>query len=295
MTKGKFKKEEKIWGWIFLIPMLAGFVLFFAFPLIYALFISMSEYDLFSPPKFTGLVNYINVFKDSMFFPSVLNVLINSLGVVIGMAFALVLSVMLVEHKPGSMFFRILYFLPTICGAVATTFIWQWMYAPSYGLIANFINILGGNGAAFNLLSKNFLLSMIIMGVWGGMGISILMFFSTLTNAPKNLYEAAMIDGANAFYRFKHITLAMVSPVTFYILVTGVIGSLQEFTRFQVMRGGVYNAASITPIWRIYQFTGTFGYQYGLASAMGVVLGLIIMVITVINFIVSRFWVNYDV
>lgn len=295
MHRLKFRRNEILWAWGFLAPMLIGFLLFFAFPFFYALLISFSEYNLFDPPKLTGFINFVNVFKDGFFLRSLLNALINALGVPIGIVIALVLSNLLVSVGRGSLFFRTIFFLPTICGAVAITFIWQWMYAPSYGLLVNFLRMFGADTAKINFLSsKNFMTSMIFMGVWSGLGVSILLFFASLKNSPQNLYEAAEIDGAGPFTKFFRITMPLISPVTFYILITGLSGSFQEFTRFQVMRGGSYNEWSIMPVWWIYNFTGKFGYEYGYASALGLILGLIIVVIAAINFVASKKWVNYD-
>lgn len=291
----KFQRNEIIWAWVFLTPMIVGFILFFLFPFVHALIISFSEYNLFDPPKLIGFANFAAIFTDTFFLRSLLNALLNAVGVPIGIFVALLLSNMLVSIKRGSLFFRTVFFLPTICGAVAITFIWQWMYAPSYGLLVNFLRMFGADTTKINFLSsKNFMASMIFMGVWSGLGTSILLFFASLKNSPQNLYEAAEIDGAGPVSKFIHITLPVISPVTFYILITGLSGSFQEFTRFQVMRGGSYNEWSIMPVWWIYNHTGKFGYQYGYASALGLFLGVIILAIAGINFVVSKKWVNYD-
>lgn len=293
-SKHTIKRKETIAAWLFLAPMLIGFLLFFAFPFVYAIYISFTEFSLFDSPTFIGLDNFFRAFDDAMFKRSLVNALYNAIGVPVGIVIALILSSLLVNNKRFSLLFRTFYFIPTICGAVAITFIWQWLYAPIYGLISSFLTNIGIPSFSF-LGQEHFMISMIIMGIWSGMGISILLLFAAMKNVPKELYEAASIDGANNIQKFRHITLKAVSPITFYILITGISGSFQEFTRFQVMRGGSYNDWSIMPVWWIYNHTTTlFGYEMGYASALGVLLGLVIILLSAINFGASRYWVNYD-
>ena len=128
--------------------------------------------------------------------------------------------------------------------------------------------------------------SMIVMGIWSGLGTSVLLLFAALKNISKSLYEAAEIDGCNGFQKFLHVTLPGVSPITFYILITGIMGSFQDFSRFQVVRGGVryiYNYSS-----------STWNYQLGYASALGILLGLVILCLSAFNFVISKLWVKYE-
>jgi multiple sugar transport system permease protein len=287
------KRNDIAWGYLFLAPMLVGYGLFFVFPLGSAVVMSFSTYDLFHPMKMIGFQNYIAAFHDAFFWRAMLNVLLNATGVLIGMVIALVLAALITSTKRGSMFFRSVYFLPTICGSVAITFIWQWMYAPSYGLINSTLHGLFGTKNIM-FLSDLFIPSMIFMGVWSGFGVSLLLYYAALKNAPASLYEAAAIDGANAFQKFRHITLALVSPTTFYILITGLAGAFQVFTQFQVMSGGAFNEKRIVPVWWIYNFMGSYGYEYGYAAALGIILGLIIIAFSAVQFVASRRWVSYD-
>ncbi len=287
-----FAKQERISGWVLLIPMLIGFICFTAYPLFSSIYISLCEYNLTSI-KFIGFENFKKVFQDEWFLESLKNVLIYILHVPVGTALALIISSVLISISKGSMTFRMIYYLPTLCGAVAVTFIWQWMYAPAYGILWKTLQNLGITiPKGFQFLSDdNFMSSMMVMSIWSGMGISILMFYATLHNISDSLYEAASIDGAGPFSKFIKITLPAISPVIFYIIITGVIGSFQVFTQFEVMKSqmAIY---SMTPVWWIY--LQTMSLDYGYASALGVVLGLIIIIITVIQFIVSKYWVNYD-
>ncbi len=288
-----FRKQEIVSGWLFVAPLLTGFLLFTAFPFIYAIYISFCSYDLFSPPVFEGVKNFAEIFRDEMFGYALRNVLVYSVGVPIGAGIALVLSSFIKSIHTGSLFFRMVFYIPCLCGTVAITFIWQWMYAPYYGILYKALQTLGIKPFEF-LDSAHFMGSMMFMGIWSGLGVSILLFYSTLHGIPSSLYEAASIDGASAVSKFVHITLPGISPVSFYIVITGLVGSMQAFTQFQVMRGDAVSYASITPVWWIYRFTGKYGYRYGYASALGVVLGVMILAISAVQFLVSKYWVKYE-
>lgn len=290
------KVSTAITGWLFISPILIGTLMFLAFPLGYAFVISFWKYQNFQFVEFIGFQNYIDILYDEYFMQGMINILISCLGVPIGMFIALILTNIIVANPRCSIIFKTLYYIPTICGAVAITFIWSWMYAPMYGLINNFLMKIGFIKESIPFLGRqHFLTSMMVMGIWGGMGTSILLLFASLKSVSKQLYEAASIDGANFAQKFVHITLPAVSPTTFYILITGISGTLQEFTRFKVMRGDNITLWSITPSWWIYyNTTSQSGFNYGYASAMGVFLGLIILIVSALQFVGSRLWVNYD-
>ncbi len=293
--KKKVKSFDNLIGWLFCSPLIAGLTIFFFIPLGYALYLSFTDYSFanIDSYSFIGFQNYINAFSDHWFTRSLLNALINCIGVPIGIVIALVLSNFLINNKKCSTLFRVIYYIPTICGAVAITFIWQWMYQPMYGLLNTWLGALGS--PTINFLGDDmFLGSMIAMGVWNGFGTSVLLLFAALKNISKSLYEAASIDGAGGFRKLWHITVPGVSPTLFFILVTGISGSFQDFARFQVMRGDQITDWSIMPVWYIYKYTSVqFNYQLGYASAMGIILGLIIIIISVGQQLISRKWVNY--
>lgn len=292
----KRKIKENIAGWVFIAPLTIGLVLFLLFPLVFAVLVSFTDYSMYSPYgffefkfNFVGFNNYVKAFTNRDFLRSLLNACINTIGVPVGIILSLFLTNLLIRHRKGSLFFRTLYYLPTICGSIVITFIWQWIFTLIPQWLRNDFNITG-----LNLLSgNNFMISMIIMGVWSGIGTSVLLLYSSMKGVDKSLYEAAAVDGANSTQQLLHITVPQVSPVVFYILFTGIIGSFQDFARFQVMNGGSPAEYSIMPVWEIYkQVTDAGDLAY--ASALGIVLGLIIIIISAIQFAVSKLWVNYD-
>lgn len=294
----KRRRNEYIWGWIFVSPLTIGFLLFTAFPLVLSVYYSFTEYDLFSAPTFVGFSNFIEIFSSNTdwFLRSMLNALIFTIGVPLGAFLALVVAAMLVNISRGSTVLRMIFYIPTICGSVAITFIWQWMFASEYGILWEFLEGIGFHLTDdFGFLNEeNFMASMIFMGLWSGLGGGLLLFYSSLQNISRDLYDAASLDGAGPLVRFRYITLPGISPVLFYILLTGIVGSFQAFTQFQVMTGDIINEYNVMPVWWIYRYiTGEWGYQYGLASAMGLLLGLILIIISAIQFIASKYWVKY--
>lgn len=292
------KRNEAMWGWVFVTPLTVGFVLFTAFPLVLALYYSFTEYDLFSAPRFVGFANFVELFTSNTdwFLRSLLNALIFSLGVPLGAFLALVVAAMLVRISRGSAILRMIFYIPTICGSVAITFIWQWMFASHYGILWEFLESMGFHLTDdFGFLNeKTFMSSMIFMGLWPGLGGGLLLFYSSLQNISHDLYDAASLDGAGPLRKFRHITLPGISPVLFYILLTGIVGAFQAFTQFQVMTGDIIAKHSVMPVWWIYRYiTGEWGYRYGFASAMGLLLGVILIVISAVQFFASKYWVKY--
>ena len=298
-----FKRQEQIAGWIFVAPVCIGFILFVAFPLVYAVVMAFCDYSaggILGQFNNWGLQHFITMFNPkttefTYFTRGLLNAVIYALGGPVGTFLALLLSSMLVSIKKFSLFYRMVFYLPTICGAVAITFIWQWMYAPGNGILISLLKDFGINVGTFKFLDENnFVPSLMVMGVWSGFGVSVLMFFANLHNISKALYESASLDGANAYQKFMKITLPSISPTFFYIIVTGIIGALQVFTQFQVMSGQTLaNPEMMSPVWYIY-YQGMSNGNYSFASAMGLVLGLIILIITAAQFIMSNLWVSYD-
>lgn len=291
----KKKIMEAITGWIFVAPLIIGLLLFLAFPLGYAVVISFTNaYATIEGAEFVGIENYVAAFEEPLFMQSMINVLITCIAVPVGIFIAVILTNLLVSNPKGSIIFKSIFYVPTICGSIAIAFIWQSMYAQGYGVINQALKNLGWITTDINFISdKNFLISMMIMGVWAGLGTSILLLFASLKSVNKQLYEAASIDGANFLQKFRYITLPALSPTIFYILVTGISGTLQEFSRFQAMAGshGTPDWA-MSPVWFIY--IRTANNFRGQAAACGIILGFFILIISAFQFVASRLWVNYD-
>ena len=289
------KVMDSITGWIFVAPLIIGLLLFMAFPLGYAVVISFTDtYATVNGAHFVGFQNYVSAFEEPLFMQGMINVLITCIAVPVGIFIAIILTNLLVSNPKCSIIFKSIFYVPTICGSIAISFIWQSMYAQGYGVINQALKNLGWISTDINFISdKNFLISMMIMGVWSGLGTSILLLFASLKSVNKQLYEAASIDGANFLQKFRYITLPALSPTVFYILVTGISGTLQEFSRFQAMAGshGTPDWA-MSPVWFIY--IRTANNFRGQAAACGIILGFFILIISAFQFVGSRLWVNYD-
>jgi len=292
----RIRVNDAIWGYICIAPLAIGLIIFLAAPLLYSLYISLTEYDLFSKPVFIGLDNFRRAFSasETQFWPSIKNALVMSIGVIISMFLSLVLANILTKKLKGMNAFKLIFFIPTICSPVAVAIMWRRMYDYNYGTINKILKTLF-HMEPVNWLSREWAVpSLIFMGVLFGMGINILLYISAIKNIPSVYYEAAKLDGANELQSFLRITVPSVSPVTFYILITGLIGSLQGFTTFKVMTNGSPEN-TMMPVMLIYNYSGNdYGAFYGYASALAILLGLIISVIMIINFKLSKKWVYYE-
>ena len=216
-----------------------------------------------------------------------------SIGVLLSIAVSLVLANILSGKTKGTNVFRMIFFLPTICSAVAVGIMWKRIYDYQYGFLNTIFGMFGAEKV--NWLDKAHAVpSLIFLNVLFGLGTNILLYIATIKNIPRSYYEAAELDGANGLQQFFYITLQSVSPVSFYILTTGLIGSLQGFTIYQVMTNGS-PSNTMMPVILIYNYAGgDYGAFYGYSSALAILLGLIIAVVTAINFVGSKKWVYYE-
>lgn len=284
---------------------LLGFVLFSLIPMVISLGLSFTElhrYD-FTAATWTGLSNFAFVLKDSLFWRAVLNTVYACLAIPIEMFLGLLIANVLVKDIKGKGFFRALFFVPYICSSVAVTLMFRWIFDAELGIVNTWLANMGIAKQGFFLEESQFMPCMLVMLVWSGTGYYILLYQAALTNVNKSVLEAAELDGAGAVRRFIHVTIPAISPTTFYMVVMGVIGGLQTFTPFQIicsaMRAGYKfgpGDAGITIVYYLYDkgFGNIFVYGMGIASAAAWTLVVVIMLLTMLNFKVSKKWVNYD-
>ena len=297
-TKKGFSRKrlsDMLWGYACVAPLSVGLLLFLAAPLCFALYLSLTTYDLFNAPIFIGLGNFRRAFSgnEMQFWPSVGNAFVMSIGVLLSIAVSLGLANILSGKTKGTNVFRMIFFLPTICSAVAVGIMWKRIYDYQYGFLNTIFGMFGAEKV--NWLDKAHAVpSLIFLNVLFGLGTNILLYIATIKNIPRSYYEAAELDGANGLQQFFYITLQSVSPVSFYILTTWLIGSLQGFTIYQVMTNGS-PSNTMMPVILIYNYAGgDYGAFYGYSSALAILLGLIIAVVTAINFVGSKKWVYYE-
>lgn len=289
-------KREGLWGLILSLGPVVGFALFGLIPMILAIFMSFMDISGFSfdGSKFIGFKNYGDVLKDSLFWKSIGNTLYMGVSTFINIALALLVAFLLTKKVRGKKVFRTIYFIPYVCSVVAITVMWQWIFNTNYGIINAIFTPEGKDPINWWGTAETFIPCLIIMGVWSGTGYGIILYGAALTNVNGALYEAAKVDGANSFKSFFHITLPAISPTTFYLLITGIIGALQEFARPQIISGtGGPDNVGVTVVFYLYRNAFQY-YHMGIASATAWLLAIIIVVLTVINFAASKLWVSYD-
>lgn len=289
------KRSDMFWGYLCVAPLTLGLLFFLAAPLVFAVYLSLTTYDLFNPPVFVGFQNFARVFseKETQFWPSIGNAFVMSIGVLLSMGISLFLANILCGKIKGTNLFRMILFLPTICSAVAVGIMWKRIYDYQYGLINAVIGLFGIDKVNW-LDQEHAVPSLIFLNVLFGLGTNVLLYIATIKGVPNSYYEAADLDGANSLQKFWYITIPSVSPVSFYILVTGLIGSLQGFTTYKVMTGGS-PPNTMMPVMIIYNYAGgNYGSFYGYSSALAILLGIIIAIVTTVNFVMQDKWVHYE-
>lgn len=293
--RGSLARRESLTAYGFLMPNLVGFLAFTLLPVVAALLISLTEWDLLRPPVWAGFDNYVRLWSDPLFHKVLLNTVIYVLGTVpVQMALALLVALALNQRIPGQLFFRTAYFMPVVASTVAVALVWRWIYHADFGLLNSFLYAIGVNDPPNWLSSTGWALpAMIIMSIWQQVGFSMVLFLAGLQGVPQTLYEAATIDGAGPWARFRFITVPMLSSTTFFVLVIGIINSFQVFDQALVMTNGGPANATNTIVFNIYRYGFQF-FQMGYAAAMAWVLFAIIFIVTLAQFRVQRNWVHYD-
>lgn len=300
LIRKKKIKSESIVGFTLAIGPVIGFLIFGLIPMILAIFMSFMKIRgySFEDSSFIGFANYVEILKDATFYKALGNTFYAALSMPISLVLSLVIATLLNRKTWGTKLFRTVFFLPYVCSVVAVTTMWKWMFNTDFGIINDVIKALGGQPVPWITSSEWFMPSMIIMGVWSGTGFGIILYSAALGNVSKSYYEAAEIDGANRWQQFISVTVPAISPTTFYLLIMGLIGALQDFARFQVMGGdtGGPNEAGLTVVFYLWRmgFKNVITQGMGMASAVSLLVAIIIIAITVLNFKISKLWVHYD-
>jgi multiple sugar transport system permease protein len=287
-----FGREQRL-GLLFVSPWLAGFVLLTIIPVFTTLYLSFTDYKVLSPPRWVGWANYRDLLTDTEYFwPSLGNTVFFFLELPAALALGLALALLLDQKLRGMALYRTIYYLPSIVPVVANAMLWLWLLNPEYGLInagLRAVHLPGAPWLASPLWAKP---ALILMDLWA-VGGSMVIYLAALQGVPTPLYEAASLDGANAWNRFVNVTLPAISPVIFFNLIMGVIGTFQYFTQTFVMtRGGPDKA---TLFYALYLYQNAFQYfRMGTACAMAWLLFLITLVATLLVFKTSARWVYYE-
>lgn len=287
--------QEAIFGFLFISPWIVGFLGLQVGPMLASLVLSFTEYQIVAPPRFIGLANYIKMFTADESFRDALKVTF-TYGVVsvpLQLVVGLIVALLMNQRVPALRLWRTIYYLPNVVSGVSVAMLWIWIFHSQFGLINLVLRVTTGiQGPAWLGDPRWALPALILMSLWT-VGSSMIVNLAGLQGIPTELYEAAAIDGATWWHKFWRITLPMLSPVLFFNLVMGVIGSFQYFTNAYVMTGGGPGRATL--FYNLYLYNNAFlYYKMGYASALAWVLFLIILVLTLLIFKSSPMWVYYE-
>lgn len=297
--KAKITKRqwnEYRWAWFMIAPTMLGLLILNIIPIFQTLYLSFFKSGAFGKGNiFVGLDNYKTMFADQQVWYAVRNTLVYTLGVVpITIALALLVAVLLNGKIKGKGIYRTIYFVPMIAAPAAVTMVWKWLYNNQYGLINHFLTKIGIGRINWIDDPNVAMISIIIIGVWSTFGYSMVLLLAGLQEIPRDYYEASNIDGASPARQFFSITLPLVSPTLFFVLVTSIITAMQVFDVIYMMID-VTSPSYDSTVSLVYLFyNNSFKYSNkGYGSAIVMLLLVIIMIITVIQNKLQKKWVNY--
>lgn len=295
-SSSKRKKQEALWGLLFVSPFIIGFLIFMLGPMLFSFYGSLTNYNLTSKMDFIGFDNFTRMFtQDELFWKSLYNtgyyVLFNVPLTAVG---SVLLAVLLNQRVRGMSVFRTIFYLPAILSGVAVYVLWMQMLSPTSGLINTVLAWVGVEGPAWLFDPEWTKPALILMKLWS-VGGAMLLYLATLQNVPNQLYESAEIDGASAFKRFRHITLPLITPIIFYDVVTSTIGAFQIFQEAYVMtESGTNGPANSLLFYNLHMWNKAFvAFDMGYAMAMSMVLFVIVLGLTFVNLKLAPRWVHY--
>ena len=287
-------RRRLITGLLFISPWIAGFLMFRVYPFLASFYYSFTFYPVLRSPRWIGWENYRNLFDDPRFLTSLWNTSYYALGAVpLGAFFGILLAMLLNMRVRGLSAFRTFFFLPSITPVVAAALVWLWMFNPRVGIINYVLSFAHVQGPAWMGDPQWAKPALILMSVWG-VGSAVVIYLAALQDVPRELLEAAALDGARALQRIRHVTLPMISPVILFNLIVSLIAAFQLFTQVHVMTDGQGSPADATLMMSIYLFQSAFlFFKMGYASAQAWILFLIIVAFTLVLFRVSGRFVYY--
>jgi multiple sugar transport system permease protein len=287
------RRREMIEAYLYLLPTFVGLILFSLGAIVVSVGISFTDWDILQPPHWVGLSNYVRLFSTPLNWQVFGNTL-SYTGVIVpvGTALALGLALALNRGLRGIVLLRSLYFLPVISSTVAVALVWGWLYNQQFGLINYLLSVVGITGPAWLADTRTAMPAVIIMSIWKGLGYNMVIFLAGLQGIPRELYEAAAIDGAGAWAQFRYVTLPLVSPTTFFVVVLSTIAAFQVFDQTYVMTGGGPAYSTTTLALFIYQNAFQW-FHMGYAAALSYVLFAAVAVVTLVQFRVQGRFVFY--
>jgi len=292
------KRNIKTWGYayVFIAPTLIGVLVLNLWGIVQSIYYSFHEVKGFNEPEFIGLQNYARLFSDGEVFRALKNILVYAaITVPIGVTLSLLLAVLLNARIKGKGFFRCIYFLPVVSAPAAVALVWKWLYNKDFGLINQVLETFHISGPDWLGSASMAMVSVAIVGIWSMLGYNMILLLAGLQEVPKELYEAAEIDGGGAVQKFLKITVPLISPTLFFVIITTIISALQVFdTIFMMFKTSSPAFSAVESIvYLFYRYTFT-NYNKGYGSAIVVLLFVIIMAITGVKLKLQKKWVHYN-
>lgn len=292
----RLKRNETIAGFLFIGPMLIGVTVLTLIPIIATFLLSLADWNFIAgikDIKWVGLDNFERLFEDEAFLKSLRNNAVFLLAVPIYLAISMFLAIVIDKHVYMKSYFKVAYFMPYISSIVAVAIVWQVLFNPSAGPVNQALMALGiENPPKWIADPKYALPSLMMISIWISIGFNMIVYIAGLQSIPRDLYEAADIDGAGTWSKFKSITFPQLSSTTFFLLITGIISTFKVFELIAVLtKGGPLNSTTMI-VWQLYD-TAFVNLKIGYASSMAVVLFFCVFTITLLQWIGQKKWVNY--
>ncbi len=291
---GSLTQANRITAYLFLFPNVLGFFVFTLIPILFAFGLCFVKWDFANPMEFIGARNFLRLFRDEGFQISFWNTLYYTVASVpLTIVSALGLAMLLYQKVKGMKWFRTVYFFPYISSMIAVAVVWNMLYHPTMGPINHLLKMIGITHPPEWTASVIWAMpAVILMGVWKQVGYYMVIYLAGLQSIPEQLYEAAIIDGVNPWQKFRYITLPMLSPSTFFVSVLLVINSFKVFDQILIMTDGGPGRATNVLVYYIYYQAFQY-FKFGYASAIAMVLFVIVLIITFVQFRLEDKWVNY--
>jgi len=292
------KKDLKDYGWAYIMiaPTIIGLIILNIWPIIQTFWLSLNKTGDFGSNQFVGLDNYKQLFHDKVVIQAMMNTFKYAIiAVPVGIILSLIIAVLLNSHIKGKSIYRTIYFLPMVSAPAAIAMVWRWMYNSEFGLFNYILSIFKIKGPNWLTDPKLALISIIIVGIWSNLGYNMVILLAGLQEIPGTFYEAAEIDGASPIRQFFSITLPLVSPTMFFVVITTVISSLQVFDHIFMMidKGNIALEKTQSLVYLFYKYSFVMNDK-GYGSTIVIFLLAIIMVITVIQLYFQKKWVHYQ-
>ena len=294
-TKKRRIDREHLLFLAFIAPNFLLLGVFTYWPMLYQTYLSLTRWDMLAPTKaFVGLDNYTSMLGAREFWGVLFNTFYFTGAIVVGnLILGLAVAILLNQRLRGRNFVRSVAFAPVILSGAAVGLVWAYIFDPNYGLMRTFLDLFHVSSPDWLASTRFAMPALIIVYLWKSLGFAVVIYLAGLQNISKDLYDAARVDGANSWIRFRHVTLPQLSPVTFFVVLTTIIQSFQAFDIIAVMTGGGPAGATTTLIWYIYQ-EGFIAFRAGIAATAAIIMFLLLLIITVLQVRYAQRGVHYS-